>query len=1543
MSSIDDLSPEKRALILKWAKSEGKPKAASSSKIPVRSGTGPWPLSFAQQRIWLIDQLFPAISSAYTIVALCKRFQGTLNVEALVQALTETLRRHEVLRTTFTLVNEQPAQNILHPAPADVEFIDLQEYAPIERENKIQQLISNKIQLTFDLEQGPLWRISLFQLGKADSVLLITMHHSITDDWSCGILKNELATLYGAYCHQQSSALPEPPIQYVDYAAWQRTQLQGNKLESHLAYWKQRLAGVTPILELPTDHPRIAMQAAQGAKHTIMFSASLSERLKALGQQRGCTLFMVLLAAFQTLLSRYSGQDDFCIGTPVAGRSSVELEKLIGCFINTLALRANLTGNPSFLDLLARVRETVFDAYEHQDLPFEQLVTGLQLKRDVNYTPLFQVMMVFLNTPKDTSRFGDLSEIPFNISDRRSAMFDLTFYLEETAAGLQGRMDYDTALFDASTIARLLEHFQVLLEGIVANPAARLSELPLLTSMERQQILVDWNHTQTQYPQDKCVHELFEAQVARTPDAKALVCENQALTYLELNNKANQVGHYLQRLGVGPETLVGICMERSLDMVVGLLGILKAGGAYAPLDPAYPQERLKFMAEDAVMPLLLTQQQFTELFAASERQIICLDVDREAIVQEKDDNLMSHVTSANLAYVIYTSGSTGTPKGVQIPHQSIVNFLGSMQDELKLTSDDHLLSVTTLSFDIAGLEIFLPLITGASVIVAKREETTDGYQLLKKLKNGGITVMQATPATWQMLLLAEWEGTEGLKMLCGGDTMSRELAQQLQARGSGLWNLYGPTETTIWSTIYKVVPGDGPVPIGRPIANTQIYLLDSQFQPVPIGVAGELYIGGAGVGRGYLHRPDLTQEKFIPNPFSDFQNTRLYKTGDLARYLPDGSIVFISRVDYQVKIRGFRIELGEINAVLQQHPGINEVIVIAREDKPGDKRVIAYIVAKSDQIPSVSELREFLKKKLPEYMVPSAFMFLPALPLTPNGKIDRKTLPAPEGDRPEMEAAYVAPRNPSEDTLANIWSEILGITRVGIYDTFFDLGGDSLLVLQVVAQARQAGLQFTPMQMMQHQTIAELAALDNSLPVQVEQRLVAGSMPLTMGQYDFLKDQGYKMRYHHWNISMMFEVPHDMDHALIMQAVQELFKHHEALRSRFVYKHESWHASIIKSETSLPFTTFDFSTRSDDEQTIAIEQAAQELHRHLDIVDGPMLQVAFFYLGSSKSARLLLIVNHCVSDGFSMQILRDDFETIYKQLSYGEVSHLPAKTTSIKDWAQKFHDYYQDDINLNRELNYWQTLPWEQVPSLPIDYLAGRDENIISSTRNVKKSLTEIETDILLRQISKINAASVWDGLITSLVQTIAQWTGNDMVVVRAPSSLRNLILPGMDDVDLSRTVGNLVIHTILILKDSKTNNPIKALKSIQKQLKTIPNSGIGYPILKRYGKSTKNFLPEKDFDLIFNYIGQTSRRRSVDNSSLLSQPAQESHGQAENPDGKFWCRLECVAWIENGRLTVSWKYSKNIYKPATVEHIAGEFMKNLRILIEHCQTVDIS
>lgn len=1077
MSAINDSSSNAKQELLKHLLKK-KGIRLTSETIEGRTQSTQAPLSFAEQRLWFLYQL-EGENSTYNI-PFALLLNGNLNKAALEGAIAEILRRHEVLRTRFQVVNDTPVRVIDPEITVSLKVVDLQDLPEAEQLTTVKRLVTIEAEKPFDLAKEPLVRVHLWRVSSQSHVLLINMHHIVSDGWSMGIFTQELSALYKAFLSGEPSPLPELPIQYTDFAVWQRQWLTGEVLEKQLDYWKQQLAGAPEVLALPIDRPRQAVQAFRGATVSFLLPLSLSEALKALSKRTGVSLFMTLYAAFVTLLYRYTGSDDIVVGTPIANRNRPEIEGLIGFFINRLVLRTSLSGNPSFEDLLSRVRDVALGAYAHQDVPFEKLVEELQPARDLSYAPLVQVIFA-LNEPMPQIQMAGLTVSPLAV-ETATAKFDLILSLENTATGLIGQWEYNSDLFDAPTIARMTGHFQTLLEGIVSNPTRRLSDLPLLRELEQQQLLVEWNNTFAAFP-TVCVHQRFEAVVELTPDAIAVVFEDKQLTYRELNQRANQLAHYLRTLGVERKVIVGICVERSLEMVVSLLGILKAGGAYLPLDPALPQESLTFRLIDAQVPILLTQKGLLKREDAQVQTVLYLDADWELIAQESDANPNSEVTPDNLAYVLYTSGSTGQPKGVAIEHRQILNYLHAILDKLQLPTGASFATVSTFAADLGNTAIFPALCTGGYLHIVSQERVTDPKALGDYFQRHPIDCLKITPAHLATLLASNASDSILPRqcLVLGGEAASWDLIEKIQqyAPNCRILNHYGPTETTVGVLTYPVSSkqvnyNSKTVPIGRPIANTQVYILDRHQQPVPIGVPGELHIGGASLARGYLNRPDLTDEKFI-NPFNDKINTRLYKTGDLARYLRDGNIEFLGRIDNQVKIRGFRIELGEIEAVLSQHLEVRETVVLAWENQPDNKQLVAYVVP-NHKPPATSELRHFLQQKLPDYMVPGAFVMLSSLPLTPNGKVDRRALKAPDTSLRDS-IGFVPPRDTFEQQLQLLWSEVLKLPTVGVKDNFFTLGGHSLLAVLLMAQiSRHFGKNLPIATLFSSPTIEQLAS-----------------------------------------------------------------------------------------------------------------------------------------------------------------------------------------------------------------------------------------------------------------------------------------------------------------------------------------------------------------------------------------------------------------------------------------------------------------------------------
>ena len=1046
------------------------------SPIEPADRTGELSLSFAQERLWFLHQMEPESFAYHLFTGI--RLHGPLNVARLEQILREIVRRHEILRTTFETVDGRPRQRI-RSADYSLSVVDLSTLHDHERAAAVERLTTETARKPFDLANGPLLRSKLLQLGAEEHVLLLTMHHIISDGWSSTVLVREVAALYEAFGAGLPSPLPELAVQYADYAMWQRDWLRGEVLEDHLAYWRRQLAGAPP-LELPTDRPRPAVQTFNGAAASFALSKDLSADLAALSRRAGTTLYMTLLAAFALLLSRYSNQTDVVLGGDTANRTRVETEGLIGFFVNMLVLRLDLDGNPSFTELLRRVREVTLNAYAHQELPFEKLVEELHVPRELSRNPLFQVVFTLQNTSRSLEVPGlKLDALP---AGGRPAKFDLTLVMSESDEGLRGLFEYNTDLFDAATAQRMAQHFETLLTAIVNDPQQRVAALQIMTGDERHRLLSEWAETGSSELDAECAHELFERQAIAVPEAEAVQCGPTTLAYRELNSRANQLANYLRSIGVGPDVPVALCLSRSAAMVVAILGVLKAGGAYVPLDPGDPLERLSLIFEETKTPVVLTESSIAERLPSFWGQVLCLDDDWD-LVDAQPDTIVNTAQADNLAYVIYTSGSTGRPKGVMATHRGVVNYLSWCTEAYRVSDGRGAPSHSPLSFDLTVTSLLAPLCAGRTVTILP--DDVAGAGLAESLRSeSGYSLVKITPAHLALLAnsIPDHAGHWANAIVIGGEMLTFEtLAPWLRKLPQTRFiNEYGPTETIVGCCVYEVTAatanGAGGVPIGRPITNTQLYVLDQGLEPAPIGVAGELYIGGFGLARGYLERPDLTAESFVPDPFSREPGARLYRTGDLARYLPDGNFDFLGRRDQQVKVRGYRIELGEIENILAQHHAVREAVVTVREDVPGDRRLVAYLVKHEDEVCSASELRDYLNDRLPDYMTPAAFVFLDALPLTVNGKVDRRALPAPDGARPDGETEYVAPRTPLEEVLAGIWAELLSIERVGVHDNFFVLGGHSLLATQLLARLlTMFKIELPLIAVFQSPTIAEFA------------------------------------------------------------------------------------------------------------------------------------------------------------------------------------------------------------------------------------------------------------------------------------------------------------------------------------------------------------------------------------------------------------------------------------------------------------------------------------
>jgi len=1261
--------------------------------------TGASPLSYAQQRLWFLNRLEP--DSALYNIPIALRLSGCLNEQALAQSINEIIRRHESLRSFFVEVNGQPMQQHRPAQALPIVHADLTRLAEPKREAALAALCREEYAKPFELSSGPLMRVSLISLqnsaDKQENILLAVMHHIVSDGWSSEILTREFAALYEAFSDGKPSPLAEPLIQYADFACWQRQWLDGPVLQQQIDYWRQRLSGAPHLLELPTDYPRPAVMSYRGALSPFNMPSLLSEQLHAFSRFHDVTLFMSLLAAFKVLLCRYSHQLDVCIGTPVANRNQLETEGLIGFFVNTLVLRSDLSGDPAFSALLAQLRNTVLDAQQHQDLPFEQVVELLQPERSRSYNPLFQVWFTLQNTAKQSL---DLPGLAVSLAGDNSEVskFDLALHLQQDEHGrLTGGFEYSTDLFEAATIARLAEHYLSLLQGIVKQPDTRLSRLPLLMAAETQRIVYDWNDTVAEYPKNWYIQQLFEEQVEKTPAAVAVVFESQTITYAELNAKANQLAHYLRAKGVGSQVLVGLCVERSLDMLSGLLGILKAGGAYVPIDPHYPEERIAYLLEDTQAPILLTQQGLATHLPPCTADVVCLDGDWPEIARYSTDNPEPGNHPLDTAYIIYTSGSTGKPKGVIVSHRNAVHSTTARFSTYQEPVQAYLL-LSSFAFDSSVAGIFWTLAQGGRLCLTSEDGVKDPAALARLIAQQHISHLLALPSLYGLLLSQNPEQLRSLKTaIVAGEACASEVVKQHYAvlPEARLFNEYGPTEGTVWSSVYEAGSADinTPLPIGRPIANVRLYLLDKWLNPVPVGVYGEIYIAGEGITSGYLKQPELSAEKFIPDPFGA-AGGRIYKTGDLARYRADGAMQFAGRIDHQVKIRGFRIELGEIEEQLLACPGIREAVVIVREDSPGDKRLAAYLLAQGSMEPAAAELRKRLSAVLPEYMVPGAFVILPVFPLTPNGKLDRKALPVPDMAA-VVSGGYEAPQGDVETVLAKLWQELLGLEQVGRHDHFFELGGHSLLAVQLVSRLRdELGVEVDLMAFFEEPTLSGFAHIvSNAVQTELAAIPVADRsrpLPLSWAQQRlWFLDQLDPAAGKAYHIPVGLRLRGRLDSAALQAALDRIVARHEDLRTHFAGVDGLPVQVIAPADAGFCLQVQDLADLPDGEQAAEVEKiAADEISRPFDLAAGPLIRGRLLQLAEDEHV-LLVTQHHIISDGWSIGLLIREFSALYSAFCQNRPDPLPPLAIQYADYAAWQRQWLQGEL-LQTHIGYWQ-------------------------------------------------------------------------------------------------------------------------------------------------------------------------------------------------------------------------------------------------------------
>ncbi|MEU8827139.1 non-ribosomal peptide synthase/polyketide synthase [Streptomyces sp. NPDC048636] len=1481
------------------------------------------PLSYPQQRLWFLDSFEP--DSAEYITPLALRMRGDLDIGALGRALTALVARHESLRTTFDTVDGRGVQIVRPPAEVRLTPTDLSALSDAEREAELAELLAYERARPFDLRRGPLLRTALIRMDARDHVLALTSHHIITDGWSTGVLTGDLRELYRAELSGRAPALPPLPVGYADYASWQRTELEGPHAEEELAFWKHQLAGVPP-LELPTDRPRPAVQTRHGATVEFTLPADVAGRLKDRGRTRRTTLFMTLVAASQILLARLSGQRDIAVGTVTSGRDRTEVERLIGFFVNTLVLRSTVDPRRGFTDFLAEVRGTVLDAFAHQNVPFERVVDEVQPARDTSRTPLFQAMVVLQNIPAPAMELPGLVLEDVEL-DVHTASFDITLEFAEAQDGtLRGLIGYNTDLFDAATAARMGGALEALLTGIAEDPDRPVGALPLTTPEELRRTLREWNDTGLPVP-PATLPELFARQVAAVPDTTAVRHPAGELTYAALDTAANRLAHQLTARGVGPERLVALVLPRSVEMVVAQLAVVKAGGAFLPVDPAYPEERRAFMLQDAAPAVVL-----------DDRSAVWVDEGPEEPPRVRD------LTPDHPAYVIYTSGSTGVPKAVVVGHAGLANFSAAVAAHYGVHAGDRMLQFASPSFDASVLELCSALTSGATLVVAD-EGPLLGDRLAEVLERQRITHALIPPAA--LATVPETGLPELRTLIVGGDACDAALVDRW-APGRRMINSYGPTEATVVSTWSEpLTAGSAAPPIGRPIPGSRAYVLDESLRPVPVGVAGELYVAGPGLARGYLGRAGLTAARFTADPFGP-AGGRMYRTGDVVRWDADGTLRFLGRADDQVKVRGFRIEPGEVEAALRRCPEVRDAVVAVRdtssamEPPSGLKRLVGYVVPAPGASPTAASLRDFLGRILPDHMVPSAYATLEALPLTPNGKVDRRSLPDPDPAPASSGPGHVAPRTALEGKIAAIWADVLGLERVGVHDNFFDLGGDSILSIQVVSRARQAGLHMSTKDLFTHQSVAALAEVVTAERDQDRSGPVTGALPLTPIQSWFFAT--HTVSPHHFNQSALLELHQEPDETALEVALAALLAHHDALRMRFTREvtgdGAEWRQeNPAPDPTATVLTHHDLSPLPPHEADSAMERAADALHASFALDRGPLLKAALFRRGDTRRPYLFLTAHHLVIDGVSWRIVLDDLDTAYQQALRGEPVDLGPKSTSFRDWATGLAAHVADG-GLDHEADHWATAL--EARPLPVDHTVDAPG---AETDTVPVEVDETDTEALLRSAPTAYRTRINDVLLAALALALARWTGRGRVSVELEGHGREDVVEGAD---LSRTVGWFTTMYPVSFEvpggpevgDRAATDWRALVKSVRRQLRTVPGNGFGYGALRTFGApEVRERLTGTGPgpQIVFNYLGQWDARSSQAQGGLL-HAEHGSFGQDHDPGQGGSHLLEVVGAVQDGRLGFTWYYHPEVHERSTVEAVAADFADALRRIARDCR-----
>jgi len=1495
-----------------------------------------YPLSPMQQGM-LFHTLSSPDSGVYVEQLHCT-LNGQLQVTEFARAWQRMIERYAALRTAFVWQGvNKPLQIVRQIVKLPLTEFDWRGLTASEQQQSFSTFLRTDRYRGFELTQAPLMRLTLIRLKEDAYRFVWSYHHVVLDGWSEGLLLKEVFECYEAYRQGRELLLPQVRP-YRDYISW----LQQQDLSAAESFWRETLKDFSapsqlPIAESPTDLNTSQQENKQQQQN---LSAEMTSALQLLARKHQLTLNTIVQGAWALLLSRYVGDADVVFGTVVSGRPGnlAGVESMIGLFVNTLPVRVQVTPGEAVRTWLKTLQAQQVRLREYEYSPLMQVQEWSAIERG---TPLLESLLVFENYPIDFSLLDQSGSLRISEFVREFGVtnYPLTLVVVPREE-LLIEISYDPRQFEAAAITRLLGHFETLLAGMIVDADQHLSELPLLTEHERYQLLVEWNDTKAAYPQNEFIHQLFEAQAERAPDAIAVAFAEQEIAYGELNRRANQVAYGLRLLGVGPDVVVGLLMEHSIELVVGILGILKAGGAYLPLDPAYPKQRLSFMLRDAQPLVLLIQGRLESRLPEHTCKVFRIDVDQQDITRARDENVTCELTLDNLAYVIYTSGSTGEPKGVLITHCNLGHSTRARFDYYREPVSRFLL-LSPFSFDSSVAGIFWTLCQGGTLVVPAQGNNRDVTRIGELLAQNQISHLLCVPSLYSLLLThLAIEDLRSLRtVIVAGESCPPQLVERHNdlLPESSFFNEYGPTEATVWSSVYRCGPQTSltRVPIGRPIQDTQLYILDRERRPVPIGVTGELYIGGAGVARGYLNRPELTAKQFLPHLFRAESGERLYKTGDLGRYLPDGNVDLVGRVDQQVKLRGYRVEPGEIETTLVRHATVRAAVVIDRAEASDGKRLVAYVLANEGRSPSTKELRTFLLERLPEYMVPSSIVVLEKFPLASSGKIDRGALQAPialNGDEKQCIQTFIAPHNAVEQTLGEIWSSVLKLERVGMNDNFFELGGDSVLAIQIIARARQSGLHLAPAQLFKHPTISRLALEARPLQRnQASQIAVTGPVALTPIQHWFFEQMFVDQD--HFNQSILLEVRQPLNPSLVEKAVQYLLEHHDALRLRFTHTDSGWQQTNAAMEENYVFSSVDLSALDEAERGVMLEEVATKTHASLSLSAGPLVRVVLFDFGAHEPGRLLLVIHHLAVDGVSWRILLEDLETVYQQLSGNKSIALPPKTTSFQEWAAQLAEHAQSDA-AKQEQSYWLSLPWHKVSSLPSDYEGAK--NSVSSERQVVVCLDQSETQALLHEVPKVYRTQINEVLLTALSEAFAPWIGGSHLLIDLEGHGREDVLT---NVELVRTVGWFTSVCPVLLECKTTPQAATTLLSIKDQLRRIPQRGIGYGLLRylsrAFGLSDKlKALPQANVS--FNYLGQIDH---LPGASPLFTLAKESSGAARSPRARRSYLLEINGFVKDGQLQFAWTYSQNIHKELTIAALAERFIKALQSLISHLQS----